>query len=244
MSGSSLDERVHYSEQPDWLDHSTDPLWDAPGRARSRPGPARTGLPARVRAGGVGRRGSGPGRHRPRRPGHHARQRILQRFVRWPSESGSVRRLLGQRWERRSQPRAAVRRGVDEGPVDDDAAGVVHRLPAGGSGPAAAGGYLGAENQMIRVMVTSVDRIRRADHRLGFRRRVLPVPGTGRELRSGCRRHHADAGQRARGQLPLPACKARPWSCCATRPSSPPPTTSPLRPASSPRSPLATPRPA
>ena len=31
-----LDEQVHYSAQPDWLDHSTDPLWRPPACVTSR----------------------------------------------------------------------------------------------------------------------------------------------------------------------------------------------------------------
>ena len=93
-----LDEQVHYSAQPDWLDHSTDPLWKAPGVRHERD--ARHELVyllaseqevsavedpalADVALGG---------------PDTMQRLRILQHFVRCPTESGTLRRLRGARW--------------------------------------------------------------------------------------------------------------------------------------------------
>ena len=63
-----------------------------------------------------------------------------------------ARRLAGRR-------RADVRPGVDDARVDRDAAGGSSPSPAPPAAcqPVATGGYLGAENQMIRVLVTSVD---------------------------------------------------------------------------------------
>ena len=87
------------------------------------------------------------------------RQRILQHFVRQPSRVGFVLPDRGARWRAPWRRGAAVRRRVDDDRVGDDPEGVVHqrRGRAGPCQPAATGGYLGAENQMIRVMVTSVD---------------------------------------------------------------------------------------
>jgi hypothetical protein len=159
LGGERLDlhERVHYGEQPDWLDHSTDPMWEPPRARHDRE--ARHELVyllaaeqevsavedpamADVALGG---------------PDTMQRRRILQRFVRCRSESGQCEGS----WE------ALERSLADHGLLFDPAsmrARSAARLkvtfsPApGGSGPAAPGGYLGAENQMIRVMVTRIDR--------------------------------------------------------------------------------------
>ena len=167
-----LDEQVHYSNQPDWLDHSTDPLWKAPGRHHQREtrhelvyvlaseqevSAVEDPALADVALGG---------------PDTMQRRRILQHFVRCPSESGSC-----------DGSRSALERSLAEHGLRLDAAsmmaGSAARLkvsfpdiPAtpNVSQPVPTGGYLGAENQMIRVMVTSIDHGNaRADHRLGVR---------------------------------------------------------------------------
>ena len=85
------------------------------------------------------------------------RQRILQRFVRCRSESGQCEGS----WE--ALERSLAGHGLLFDPASMRARSAarlkVTFSPApGGSGPAAPGGYLGAENQMIRVMVTRIDR--------------------------------------------------------------------------------------
>ena len=120
-----LDEQVHYSAQPDWLDHSTDPLWKAPGVRHERD--ARHELVyllaseqevsavedpalADVALGG---------------PDTMQRLRILQHFVRCPSESGSCDGSRSALERSLAEPRAAARPGVDDGRVDREAEGVV-----------------------------------------------------------------------------------------------------------------------
>jgi Family of unknown function (DUF6519)/IPT/TIG domain len=150
-----LDTPVAYSAQPDWLDHSTDPRWSAPAV------PAGTGYElvylvaaeqevaavedpalADVALGG---------------PDTMGRRRIRQRFVRWPSPSA----VGYQAWD------AFVASLGGEGLTFDPATMTLGSAtglqvsftstgPAGPCQPAATGGYLGAENQMIRVMVTGV----------------------------------------------------------------------------------------
>ena len=153
-----LDTPVTYSAQPDWLDYSTDPLWMPP----AVPAAAGTSYElvyllaseqevsavedpalADVALGG---------------PDTMGRQRILQRFVRQPSQSGSC---YGS-W-------SALVSSLGGAGLQFDAASMMIESttalqvsftspgPAGPCQPPAAGGYLGAENQMIRVMVTGVD---------------------------------------------------------------------------------------
>jgi len=157
LGGERLDltEKVRYSAQPDWLDHSTDPMWRAP-RAR-RDGDIRHELIyllaaeqevsavedpalADVALGG---------------PDTMQRRRILQHFVRCPSESGTC-----------EGSRDAFERSLADHGLTFDAAEMTVRSAArlkvsfpdtaGRGQPAAAGRYLGAENQMIRVMVAGI----------------------------------------------------------------------------------------
>jgi hypothetical protein len=151
--------------QPDWLDQSTDTLWVAPEPAEPSPpsppsGPANelvyllaveqevsaSEVPelADVALGG---------------PDTMQRLRILQRFVRWPTASADC-----------SQAWAEVQAAWKTIGLDFDSStmllGSAARLEvsfdpvpptAGPCEPAATGGYLGPENQMIRVQVASVD---------------------------------------------------------------------------------------
>jgi Inner membrane component of T3SS, cytoplasmic domain/Family of unknown function (DUF6519) len=152
-----LRERVHYATQPDWLDHSTDPMWRVP-RARRERGTrhelvyllaaeqevsaVEDPALADVALGG---------------PDTAQRQRILQHFVACPSESGTC-----------EGSRGALERSLAEHGLRFDPASMTARsaarlkvsfsAPPGSRQPAATGGYLGAENQMIRVMVTRIDR--------------------------------------------------------------------------------------
>ena len=160
LGGERLDlgAPVSYSAQPDWLDHSTDPLWAPP----AVPAAAGTSYelvyllaseqevsavedPALIDVALGG-------------PDTMARQRVLQRFVRQPSPSASC---YGS-WN-------ALVNSLGSAGLTFDAASMriestttlqvsfTNPGPAGPCQPAATGGYLGAENQMIRVMVTSVD---------------------------------------------------------------------------------------
>ena len=153
-----LDAPVTYSAQPDWLDYSTDPLWAPPAV------PAATGTSyelvyllaseqevsavedpalADVALGG---------------PDTMARQRLLQHFVRRPSQAASCHGSWGELAG--SLGSAGLRFDAASMMIKSTAAlqaSLTSPGPAGPCQPAAAGGYLGAENQMIRVMVTSVD---------------------------------------------------------------------------------------
>jgi hypothetical protein len=158
LGGERLDltQKVRYSAQPDWLDHSTDPMWRAP-RAR-RDGDPRHELVyllaaaqevsavedpalADVALGG---------------PDTMQRWRILQRFVRSPSESGTCEGA------RDDLERSLASYGLTFDPADMTARSaarlkVSFSAAAGRSWSTAAGGYLGSENQMIRVMVAGID---------------------------------------------------------------------------------------
>ena len=153
-----LDVPVSYSAQPDWLDFSTDPLWAPPAV------PSATGTSyelvyllapeqevsavedpalADVALGG---------------PDTMARQRILQRFLRQPAQSASC----SEAWSGLVSSLGSAGLRFDPASMRIESAAALQVSftssgPAGPCQPAAAGGYLGAENQMIRVMVTSVD---------------------------------------------------------------------------------------
>jgi Inner membrane component of T3SS, cytoplasmic domain/Family of unknown function (DUF6519) len=154
-----LDEQVHYGAQPDWLDHSTDPMWHAHAAQHEREprhelvyllaaeqevSAVEDPALADVALGG---------------PDTMQRRRILQHFVRCRSESGTCEGSL------RALERSLVGHGLTFGPASmmarsaaklqvsfPHAAGTSKR-----SQPPAPGGYAGAENQMIRVMVTAID---------------------------------------------------------------------------------------
>jgi Inner membrane component of T3SS, cytoplasmic domain/Family of unknown function (DUF6519) len=150
-----LDEQVHYRTQPDWLDHSTDPLWDPPA-VRDRKGrrhelvyllaseqevsAVEDPALADVALGG---------------PDTTQRRRIIQRFARHPSESGTC-----------DGSRSALERSLADHGLQLDPASMTAEstgklqvsfpnspTAARVGRPAPGGGYLGAENQMIRVMV-------------------------------------------------------------------------------------------
>jgi uncharacterized protein DUF6519/IPT/TIG domain-containing protein len=151
-----LDAPVAYSAQPDWLDHSTDPRWSPPAvpeaagyelvyllASEQEVSAVEDPALADVALGG---------------PDTMGRQRLLQRFLRRPSPSAAG----FQAWD------ALVGSLGDAGLTFDAASmtlGSATTLqvsftsagPAGPCQPTAQGGYLGAENQMIRVMVTGVD---------------------------------------------------------------------------------------
>jgi Family of unknown function (DUF6519)/IPT/TIG domain len=154
-----LDAPVTYSAQPEWLDYSTDPLWVAP------PVPPTTGTSyelvyllafeqevsavedpalADVALGG---------------PDTMARRRILQHVVRTPSQSPAC----GAAWSAFTGSLAGQGLQFDATSMMIESQTTLQvsftNAPAspGPCQPVATGGYLGAENQLIRVMVASVD---------------------------------------------------------------------------------------
>ncbi len=160
LGGERLDltAPVSYSAQPDWLDFSTDPLW-VPPAVPAAAGPSyelvyllaseqevsavEDPALADVALGG---------------PDTMARQRILQRFLRQPSQSASCYEAWNGLVD--SLGSAGLRFDAASMRIESTATLQVSFAssgPAGPCQPAATGGYLGAENQMIRVMVASVD---------------------------------------------------------------------------------------
>ncbi len=154
-----LDAPVAYSTQPDWLDFSTDPLWvppavpgaDAPPNelvyllaSEQEVSAVEDPALADVALGG---------------PDTMQRQRILQHFVRQPTQASTC----DDAW-------SAFVSSLDAQGLQFDAKSMMIWSAAGlqvsfttapgppsPCQPVATGGYLGAENQMIRVMVASVD---------------------------------------------------------------------------------------
>ncbi len=154
-----LDAPVDLANQPDWLDQATDTLWVAP--VPSPPAPVANELvyllaieqevsaledPALsdVALGG---------------PDTMQRLRILQHFVRWPTQCGNCTAAwleIEAAWETiglnldaasmRLDSTAALQVGFATEPP-----------PPSPCEPAATSGYLGAENQLIRVQITSID---------------------------------------------------------------------------------------
>jgi Family of unknown function (DUF6519) len=157
-----LDAAVDLANQPDWLDPATGTLWVAPTPPPTSPpsgtanelvyllaieqevsaleDPALTD----VALGG---------------PDTMQRLRILQRFVRWPTQATSC----DQAWSEVEAAWAGV--GLKLNPasmrLESTAAlevgFVTEPAPPNACEPVATGGYLGAENQLIRVQVASVD---------------------------------------------------------------------------------------
>src|SRR5580704_914668 len=158
LGGERLDltEQVRYRAQPDWLDHSTDPMWQDP-RARRDPdgtyelvyllaaeqevSAVEDPALADVALGG---------------PDTMQRRRVLQHFVRYPAES-DTREGVQDAFER-----SLAENGLTFDPVRRTARSAARlkvSFPVAQSRrrPAATAGYLGAENQMIRVMVAGID---------------------------------------------------------------------------------------
>jgi hypothetical protein len=159
-----LDQEVELdgTPQPDWLDQSTGTLWVAPETAGSSSPPASANelvyllaveqeissleIPdlADVALGG---------------PDTMQRLRILQRFVRWPTDSADC----SHAWAEVQAAWKTIGLDVDSSTMLLGSAAQLEvsfdPVPpaAGPCEPAASGGYLGPENQMIRVQVTSVD---------------------------------------------------------------------------------------
>ena len=150
-----LDAQVDYAWQPDWLDYSTDPLWQAP----AVPTTAGTSYEvvyllaselevsavedptlADVALGG---------------PDTMQRQRILQHFVRQPSQDGSWASVTDVFASTGLQFDAATMRASSAAALQVSFTNSV--VTPGPCQPATTGGYLGGENQLIRVMVTDAD---------------------------------------------------------------------------------------
>ena len=158
LGGERLDltQQVRYRAQPDWLDHSTDPMWQDPRACRDADSAhelvyllaaeqevsaVEDPALADVALGG---------------PDTMQRRRILQHFVRYPAESGT-----------REGVQDAFERSLAENGLTFDPVHLTARSPArlkvsfpvaqSRGRSAATAGYLGAENQMIRVMVAGLD---------------------------------------------------------------------------------------
>jgi hypothetical protein len=150
-----LDAQVDYAWQPDWLDYSTDPLWQAPA-VPTAPGTSyevvyllaievevsavEDPALADVALGG---------------PDTMQRQRILQHFVREPSPDGSWASVTGALASTGLQFDAATMRASSAAALQVSFTNSV--VTPGPCQPATTGGYLGGENQMIRVMVTNAN---------------------------------------------------------------------------------------
>ena len=232
-----LDAAVTYSTQPDWLDHSTDPLWVQPAAngnelvyllaSEQEVSAVEDPALADVALGG---------------PDTMQRQRILQHVVRQPSQAGTLRRRVERIREFAGRRRAAVRRGIDADRVGHDAAGVVHRhtrrarpVPA-------------RRNRRLPGRREPDDpgdghQRRRADDRLGIRRCLLPVPGCSRQQPTRTHRTRRSPSPARRWTAIITPPAGRSSSCSGTRFSSPTTTTSPRRQVSSRSSPLTTTRP-
>jgi Family of unknown function (DUF6519) len=155
LGGERLDlnERVHCHDQPDWLDHSTDPFRERHDRevrhelvyllaAEQEVSAVEDPALADVALGG---------------PDTMQRRRILQRFMRCRSESG----LCEDSWEALERSLSGHGLIFDRPTMRARSAArlkVSFSHPPAGSGAADRGGYEGADNQMIRVMVTRIDR--------------------------------------------------------------------------------------
>jgi hypothetical protein len=154
-----LEAPVRYSTQPEWLDHSTDPLW-VPPAVPTAAGPSyelvyllaaeqevsATEDPALadVALGG---------------PDTMQRRRVIQRFVRQPSPSGTC----ADAWSAFVGSLGGKGLQFDAASMTIDSTTTLQVSFTNTSSvpdkcePVATGGFQGAENQMIRVMVASVD---------------------------------------------------------------------------------------
>jgi hypothetical protein len=151
-----LDATVLYSAQPDWLDYSTDPLWVAPEvpsgsglelvyllAAEQEVSAVEDPALADVALGG---------------PDTMGRDRILQHFVRTPASADAC----GTAWQ--GLTGSLLKQGLSFDPASMMLTSGTSLLVSFSPGvtapslcePVATGGYLGAENQLIRVMVTSI----------------------------------------------------------------------------------------
>jgi hypothetical protein len=164
LGGERLDLQaaVDVDDQPDWLDPLTGTLWVAPEPVQPSP-PAATGnelvyllaieqeVSARedptladVALGG---------------PDTMQRVRMLQRFVRWPTQSTSCT----QAWSEVQAAWGDIGLNLDSTSMQLKSSArlqvgfVTDAAPPSPCQPVATGGYLGAENQLIRVQIASVD---------------------------------------------------------------------------------------
>ncbi len=158
-----LDAPVDLASQPDWLDQTTDTLWVAPAPPPASP-PAQVtselvyllAIEQEVSAledpalSDVALGG----------PDTMQRLRILQHFVRWPTQATNCAAAWSEieaAWKK------TIGLNVDATSMRLDSSAalqvgfVTEPPPPSPCEPAATGGYLGAENQLIRVQITSVD---------------------------------------------------------------------------------------
>jgi hypothetical protein len=157
-----LDAAVDVANQPDWLDEATGTPWLAPTAPAASP-PSGTASElvyllaieqevsaledpalADVALGG---------------PDTMQRLRVLQRFVRWPTQADNC----GQAWSEVVAAWARIGLTLDPASMQLESTAalkvgfVTEPAPPSACEPVATGGYLGAENQLIRVQVASVD---------------------------------------------------------------------------------------
>jgi hypothetical protein len=158
LGGERLDltEKVRYSAQPDWLDHSTDPMWRAEHARHD--GDLRHELVYLLASGQEVSAVEDPALADVALGGPDTMQRwrILQHFVRCPSESDTCEGA------QKALERSLASHGLAFDPAHMTAQSaarlqVTFSAAAGRDWSAAAGGYLGSENQMIRVMVSGID---------------------------------------------------------------------------------------
>lgn len=157
-----LDVPVQWSAQPDWLDSSTDPVWQtqAPPTAgtelvyllasEQEVSAVEDPALADVALGG---------------PDTMQRQRVLQRFVRQasPASPPGAGSTCGGAWSEFESFLGSAGLQFNPARMTVTSASTLQvsftnpTVPPSPCQPATAGGYLGAENQMIRVMVTGAD---------------------------------------------------------------------------------------
>jgi hypothetical protein len=153
---------VDLANQPDWRDVATDALWVAPAPAAASPPTAPANelvyllaieqqvsavedpALADVALGG---------------PDTMQRLRVLQRFVRWSTQTSTCNAA----WREVQDAWAGIGLAVDPATAKLRSNAtlqvgfVTDPVPPSACQPVAAGGYLGAENQLIRVQIASVD---------------------------------------------------------------------------------------
>ena len=142
------------------------------------------------------------------------RLRILQRVIRRPTSAATWEDAWSQVIQEHWIPRG-FRPDHDTRQLKPEARLQVIGHPAdGGEQPVDQGGYLGPNNQLIRVQIARDRRRRRAGPRLGLRQRLVPVPAVQLDGHPGTR-HHPPAGHRPRRCLPSAQPSIRPSRCYA-----------------------------
>ena len=153
-----LPDAIAYSSQSEWLDHSTDDLWEDPSTFDGEPGTEFVYLLLReqevsavedtalkdMALGG---------------PDTAQRLRLVQRVVRLPVKSGPCSTALGQA-EATWATQGAAFDPTNMALTSPGRLQVTFLAPAAPSSPCdptVAGGYLGADNQLIRIQISAYD---------------------------------------------------------------------------------------